>query len=92
MGAEAFKQLSPRERDVLLALMRGETAKQIANRHDVSLATVRSQIQSVLSKLGVRSQLEAVVLAHRTGWQPLIDDIRLIEAVRFIEDVHRTLD
>ncbi len=36
----------------------------------VSEATVRSQIRSVLTKLGVNSQLEAVALAWRMGWVP----------------------
>jgi len=36
----------------------------------VSLTTVRSQIRSVLMKLGVNSQLAAVALARRQGWPP----------------------
>lgn len=66
--ARAFKHLTPRERQVLLALMRGATAQQICKESYVSLPTVRSQIRSVLSKLGVRSQLAAVVVAYRSGW------------------------
>jgi DNA-binding NarL/FixJ family response regulator len=34
----------------------------------VSEATVRSQIKSVLSKLGAASQLQAVAAARRAGW------------------------
>jgi two-component system, NarL family, nitrate/nitrite response regulator NarL len=34
----------------------------------VSEATVRSQVHAVLSKLAVRSQLEAVAAAARVGW------------------------
>jgi hypothetical protein len=33
----------------------------------VSLSTVRSQIRSILTKLGVSSQLAAVALAHDAG-------------------------
>jgi DNA-binding NarL/FixJ family response regulator len=65
-----FARLTPRERDVLAALMDGMSAEQIAKDAVVSLATVRSQIRSILMKLGVHSQLEAVALARRSGWQP----------------------
>jgi DNA-binding NarL/FixJ family response regulator len=67
-GWDCFRQLSRRERQVLIALMRGETATQISRESYVSLPTVRSQIRSILVKLGVSSQLAAVVLAYRSGW------------------------
>ncbi|MGH3845877.1 MAG: LuxR C-terminal-related transcriptional regulator, partial [Pseudonocardiaceae bacterium] len=40
----------------------GHRAATIADKFVVSLTTVRSQIQSILSKLAVNSQLEAVAL------------------------------
>jgi DNA-binding NarL/FixJ family response regulator len=36
----------------------------------VSETTVRTQVKAILAKLEVRSQLAAVGLAHRAGWQP----------------------
>ena len=62
-----FEQLTQREALVLAALTEGLTAEEIAQAHFVALSTVRSQIRSVLQKLGVRSQLAAVALAdnHR---------------------------
>ena len=65
---EAFQYLTRRERQVLQALMRGETADEISKSSYVSLTTVRSQIRSILNKLGVSSQLAAVALAYRSGW------------------------
>jgi DNA-binding NarL/FixJ family response regulator len=65
-----FDRLSAREQCVLGALVEGMTAEEIAEAHFVSLATVRSQIRGVLQKLGVRSQLAAVVQANRVGWKP----------------------
>jgi two-component system, NarL family, nitrate/nitrite response regulator NarL len=65
---KAFERLTPRERDVLAALMDGRSAEAMAEGWVVSLATVRSQIRSVLMKLGVNSQLAAVALARRAGW------------------------
>lgn len=66
----AFDLLTRREADVLAGLVDGLTAEQIAKGAFVSLATVRSQIRSVLQKLGVNSQLAAVALARKAGWTP----------------------
>jgi DNA-binding NarL/FixJ family response regulator len=69
-----FRRLTPREEEVLAALVDGEPALAIADRVTVSEATVRSHIRSVLTKLGVGSQLQAVAKARRAGWsrdQPL---------------------
>ena len=65
-----FKSLTPKERTVLAALALGLRAETIATSLVVSPATVRSQIRSVLAKLGVNSQLEAVALAWTVGWFP----------------------
>lgn len=64
-----FERLTTREAEVLRELARGLTVAEIARRAVVSEATVRSQVQSILTKLGVRSQLEAVVAAQRSGWR-----------------------
>ena len=58
-----FEQLTQREALVLGALTDGLSAEEIAQEHFVALTTVRSQIRSVLRKLGVRSQLAAVAVA-----------------------------
>ncbi|MDH3679715.1 MAG: response regulator transcription factor [Acidimicrobiia bacterium] len=63
-----FSDLSPREQQVLAGLMSGHGPAALAERHYVSVATIRAQVRSVLRKLGVSSQLEAVVLAHRNQW------------------------
>jgi LuxR family maltose regulon positive regulatory protein len=50
--------------------MAGRRPAAIARDDFVSLHTVRTQIRSMLRKLGVHSQVEAVALAHRVGWRP----------------------
>ncbi len=60
--------LTERERHVLAELMEGHCADEIASAGSVSISTVRSQIKSILQKLGVSSQLAAVALARRAGW------------------------
>jgi DNA-binding NarL/FixJ family response regulator len=64
----AFSFLSPREQVVLAALVAGESADAIASSSYLSLSTIRSQIRSILLKLGVKSQLAAVALAQRAEW------------------------
>jgi DNA-binding NarL/FixJ family response regulator len=65
---QPFEQLTDREAQVLRALADGRNVTSLARQWFVSESTVRSQVRGVLSKLGVRSQLEAVALALRTGW------------------------
>lgn len=63
-----FEALSARERDVLRQIVDGQQAAAIAKASYVSLATVRTQIRSILLKLGVTSQVAAVALARQNGW------------------------
>jgi DNA-binding NarL/FixJ family response regulator len=63
-----FERLTPRERRVLEGLVEGRRADEIAAASFVSVTTVRNQIQSVLTKLGAGSQIEAVAMARRAGW------------------------
>jgi DNA-binding NarL/FixJ family response regulator len=55
-------KLTAREREVLELLAGGQRPAAIATKLVVALSTVRSQIQSILIKLEVNSQLEAVAL------------------------------
>ncbi|TDC78380.1 response regulator transcription factor [Actinomadura sp. 7K507] len=59
--------LTPREREVLTRLVRGESTQALAKAMGVTRSTARSHVQSVLSKLGVHSQREAVIEAARHG-------------------------
>lgn len=64
---QRWKQVTPRERQILDDLADGLRAQAIAEKSHVSLATVRTQIRSVLAKLEVSSQLEAVALIRQHG-------------------------
>ena len=63
-----FDRLSAREKQVLAALCVGRLVTQIADDWVVSVPTVRTQVRAILTKLDAGSQLEAVALAHRSGW------------------------
>lgn len=69
VAAELWR-LTRREKLILGAMMEGHSVREIAASGFVSTATVRSQVRSIFLKLGVKSQLAAVALAHRNAWRP----------------------
>jgi DNA-binding NarL/FixJ family response regulator len=64
-------RLSNRERQILEYTAQGLTRREIAARLQVSINTVRTHSQHMLSKLGVHTTLEAVMLALR---EEAVDD------------------
>jgi two-component system, NarL family, nitrate/nitrite response regulator NarL len=64
-----LERLTPRERQVLGALIEGRTVRAISQDSVVSEATVRTQVKSILNKLEVSSQLAAVGMANQIGWR-----------------------
>lgn len=56
--------LTPRERDVLSLLVEGAGRNEVAKRLQLSANTVRTHLQSLMSKFGVHSTLEVVALAR----------------------------
>lgn len=65
--------LTPREREVLARLVRGESTSAMARSMGIRLSTTRTHVDSVLIKLGVHSRLEAIALAVREGIVDLAD-------------------
>ena len=59
--------LSPRETEVLLLLVAGRSNKEIAQTLDITEATVKSHVSTILMRLGVEDRTQAVVTALQRG-------------------------
>lgn len=68
MGTE---DLTPRESEVLEQIVSGKSNKEIATELAISEATVKTHINTLLSKLGVTDRTQAATAAIRRGIVPL---------------------
>ncbi|WP_121257297.1 response regulator [Solirubrobacter pauli] len=65
--AARLEDLTDREREVWLLLAEGKSNAEMGRDLFLSDATVKSHVTRLLSKLGVRSRVGAVVLAYESG-------------------------
>ena len=66
-AASAADLLSPREREILLLIARGDSNKLIARALDIAETTVKIHVQHILRKLGLSSRVQAAVFATSQG-------------------------
>jgi DNA-binding NarL/FixJ family response regulator len=66
-GGDVRGTLTGRERDVLDLIAAGLGTKQIAGRLSLSVHTIKTHVESIFLKLGVRSRAEAVAIGARDG-------------------------
>jgi DNA-binding NarL/FixJ family response regulator len=62
-----FNDLTEREREVFMELARGRSNSEIGQALFIAEQTAKTHVSRVMSKLGLRDRVHAVVLAYETG-------------------------
>jgi DNA-binding NarL/FixJ family response regulator len=71
-GAERFRRLTPRERQVLFYVGHGLTNREIAGEIGLRPGTVKVNVERLISKLGVANRTQAAIAADRYGLHLLV--------------------
>lgn len=66
-------ELSPREKEIVARIARGQSTRQMSFAMNITVSTVRTYVKNVLAKLGAHSRLQLAALASR-------DDFRIEQA------------
>jgi DNA-binding NarL/FixJ family response regulator len=64
---DSLRELTEREREVLVLIAGGLSNEDIAEKLFVSVSTVKTHVNRILGKLDLRSRAQAVVTAYETG-------------------------
>jgi DNA-binding NarL/FixJ family response regulator len=66
-SASRLNELTSREQEVLLELARGRSNQEIGRVLFIGPGTVKTHVTHILTKLGLRDRVQAVVFAYETG-------------------------
>lgn len=66
-AAPEREKLTPREREAMICLARGQSNKEIARQLDVAESTVKIHVQNILKKLNLSSRVQIAVYAVEHG-------------------------
>ena len=67
MNPRSRRTLTPRERELVAEILKGQTNRSIAAALGTSVQTVRNQLTMLYRKLGVSSRLELAARCRRPG-------------------------
>lgn len=65
---QVLGRLTDRERDVAVGVAEGLANPEIGARLHLGVATVKSHVSSILTKLGLANRTQLAVLARDAGW------------------------
>jgi len=65
--AQPIEPLTSREEEILLAVARGWTNHEIAEKMHISISTVKTHIASLMSKLNARNRVEIAMWTYEAG-------------------------
>lgn len=66
-GPDTLDALTPREREVLVAVARGGSNEDVGRLLNIGEATVKTHVSRILTKLDLVTRVQAVVLAYESG-------------------------
>lgn len=64
--AQPVEALTDREEEVLVAVARGRTNREIADELHIGLSTVKTHVASLMTKLAARNRVELAIWAYET--------------------------
>lgn len=67
MTQQTQMKLSPRQRDILSGLAQGKSNKQIANDFNISEATVKMHVSTLLRLFNVQNRVQVLLAAKDMG-------------------------